>query len=47
MVGYRLGADRHAEIRRQLDERDALYDSAPIVETVTAEAAIAAPSKSV
>lgn len=47
MVGYRLGADRHAEIRRQLNERDALYDEAPIVETVTAEAAIVAPSKSV
>lgn len=41
MVGYKLGAERHAEIRRQLDERDALYDEAPIIESVSAEAAIA------
>lgn len=45
MIGYRLGAERHAEIRRQLDARDALYDEAPIVETVTGEAAIATPTK--
>lgn len=43
MIGYRLGAERHAEIRRQLDERDALYDEAPIIEVVSTEAAIAIP----
>jgi len=43
MIGYKLGAERHAEIRRQLDERDALYDEAPIIESVTAEAAVAVP----
>lgn len=36
-VGYKLGAERHAEIRRQLEERDALYDEAPVIETLTAE----------
>lgn len=35
MVGYKLGSDRHADIRRQLDARDALYDEAPIIETLT------------
>jgi len=39
MIGYKLGAERHGEIRRQLDERDALYDEAPILESVTGEAA--------
>jgi Na+/melibiose symporter-like transporter len=43
MLGYRLGAERHAEIRRQLDERDALYDETPIIESVAAEPAIAVP----
>ncbi len=40
MIGYGLDAVRHADIRRQLDERDALYDEAPIVESLTGEAAI-------
>ena len=35
--GYSLSAERHGEIRRQLDERDALYDEAPIIESVTAD----------
>ncbi|HEY9218435.1 MAG TPA: MFS transporter [Phenylobacterium sp.] len=39
-VGYKLGAARHAEIRRELEERDALYDEAPIVESVTGEAPV-------
>ena len=42
-LGYKLTADRHADIRRQLDERDAVYAESPItqaaaggaVETVT------------
>lgn len=33
MVGYRLGSKEHAEIRRQLDERDALY-----AQTIAADA---------
>lgn len=35
-IGYRLTAARHAEIRRQLEARDALYDEAAIVQSVTA-----------
>jgi GPH family glycoside/pentoside/hexuronide:cation symporter len=46
MLGYRLGSERHADIRRQLDERDALYDEAPIVESVSGEPAIAVPPAS-
>ena len=42
-IGYKLGAERHAEIRRQLDERDALYDEEPIIEAVSGEPAIAVP----
>ena len=34
-VGYKLTAERHAEIRRQLEARDALYDEAPVIETLT------------
>lgn len=43
MFGYKLGPERHAEIRRQLDERDALYDEAPVIDTISGEAAIAVP----
>ena len=46
MIGYGLGAERHAEIRRQLDERDALFDQPPILESVTAAAAVAVPPPS-
>ena len=28
-LGYKLTPERHAEIRRQLDERDAIYAEAP------------------
>ncbi|WP_374533100.1 MFS transporter [Phenylobacterium sp.] len=45
MIGYRLGAERHAEIRRQLDERDALYDEDPGLETITVEAANPVPAQ--
>lgn len=31
-LGYKLSADRHAEIRRQLDERDAGRDEAPVIQ---------------
>lgn len=43
-IGYRLGADRHAEIRRKLDERDALYDEAPIIDSVGAPADTSVPT---
>lgn len=36
-IGYKLDAKNHAEVRRQLDERDALYDEAAIIESVAAE----------
>ncbi|HEY9235531.1 MULTISPECIES: MFS transporter [Phenylobacterium] len=41
VLGWRLDADKHADIRRQLDERDAVYAEAPIIESVGAEPAIA------
>lgn len=41
VLGWKLDAAKHADIRRQLDERDALYAEAPIVESVGAEPAIA------
>ncbi|WP_293368332.1 MFS transporter [Phenylobacterium sp.] len=31
-LGYKLSAERHADIRRQLDERDALYAESPVIE---------------
>lgn len=34
-LGYRLSADRHAEIRRQLDARDALVAEAPGIDGVS------------
>ncbi len=33
-IGYKLGPDEHAEVRRQLDERDALYADAPGIATL-------------
>jgi Na+/melibiose symporter-like transporter len=36
-LGYRLSADRHAEIRRQLAERDALAEGGSIVETLAGD----------
>jgi GPH family glycoside/pentoside/hexuronide:cation symporter len=36
-LGYRLSAERHAEIRRELDERDALADPAATLENLTGE----------
>lgn len=44
-LGYKLSAARHAEIRRQLDERDALYEEAPGLESLTSEPGVAAPSR--
>ncbi|MBP6877687.1 MAG: MFS transporter [Phenylobacterium sp.] len=37
MIGYGLDAKRHADIRRQLDERDALYTETVTVETLRTE----------
>jgi len=34
-LGYRLTADKHADIRRQLDERDAVYAESPITQAAT------------
>ena len=36
-IGYKLSAARHAQIRRELDERDALYDETPIVQSLTGD----------
>lgn len=33
VLGWKLDATKHADIRRQLDEHDALYAQAPIIET--------------
>jgi GPH family glycoside/pentoside/hexuronide:cation symporter len=41
VIGWRLDATKHADIRRQLDHRDALYDEAPIIESVSAQPATA------
>jgi Na+/melibiose symporter-like transporter len=37
MFGYKLTAERHGEIRQQLDERDALYDVAANLEGLTGQ----------
>lgn len=37
MIGYKLTAERHGEIRQQLDERDALYDVPPNIEGLTGQ----------
>jgi Na+/melibiose symporter-like transporter len=39
VIGWRLDAEKHAEIRRQLDHRDAQYDEAPILESLAGEPA--------
>ena len=41
VIGWKLDAQKHADIRRQLDERDTLYAEAPIVESLSGEPAIA------
>jgi Na+/melibiose symporter-like transporter len=43
--GYRLTPERHAEIRRQLDERDALIASAGALESLTADGELAAAGR--
>jgi Na+/melibiose symporter-like transporter len=41
IVGWKLDAERHAEIRTALDARDALFDEAPILETIPVRPAVA------
>ena len=36
-IGYRLTAERHAEIRRQLDEQDAVIDPAAALESLSGD----------
>ncbi|CAN5715971.1 MFS transporter [soil metagenome] len=45
IFGWRLDADRHAQIRRDLDERDALFAEAPILERLSGEPALAVVGK--
>jgi GPH family glycoside/pentoside/hexuronide:cation symporter len=42
LIGYRLNAARHCEIRQALEARDALYDEAPVVETLSGPGSVAA-----
>jgi GPH family glycoside/pentoside/hexuronide:cation symporter len=44
-LGYKLSAARHADIRRQLDERDALYDESPVIESLSASPGDAIPNR--
>jgi Na+/melibiose symporter-like transporter len=39
-IGYKLSAERHADIRRQLAVRDALYEQAPIIDSLSGDASI-------
>jgi Na+/melibiose symporter-like transporter len=41
-IGYKLSAERHAEIRAELDARDAAYDEAAVIQALTTEPAHAA-----
>lgn len=42
-LGYRLSAERHGEIRRELEARDALYEEAPGLQALTGEGANVRP----
>ena len=45
-IGYRLTQEKHAEVRRQLEARDALYDEAAALESLTAEpSGVVAPDR--
>lgn len=41
VLGWKLDAAKHADIRRQLEARDAVYADAPIMQGISGEAAIA------
>lgn len=43
-IGYRLTPQRHAEIRRQLEEREALYAEAPALGALTGDDAVVKPA---
>ncbi len=47
VIGWKLDAHKHADIRRQLDERDALYAEAPSLESLSGEPGIAVLAKDV
>jgi len=36
-LGYKLTAQRHGEIRAELERRDAVYDEAPVLQSITGE----------
>jgi Na+/melibiose symporter-like transporter len=40
VLGWRLDETRHAEVRKELEARDALYAEAPIIESLAAEPAV-------
>jgi Na+/melibiose symporter-like transporter len=45
-IGYKLSADKHADIRRQLDELDATYAEAAVLQGLTGEPGeVAAPGE--
>jgi GPH family glycoside/pentoside/hexuronide:cation symporter len=46
LLGYKLTAERAADVCRQLDERDALYGAATGIAGITAEPGEVAPSRS-
>lgn len=43
MIGYKLNAEHHADIRRRLDERDALNMEGRTRESLTGESAVTLP----
>lgn len=45
-IGYRLTAERHGEIRRLLDERDAIPDPAAALESLTGDSELSAVTRS-
>jgi len=45
MIGWRLNADRHGQIRAELEARDAAYAEAPVLEGLTAQPAVAVVSQ--
>jgi Na+/melibiose symporter-like transporter len=45
LVGYRLTAERAADVRRQLEERDAVFVAATGIPGIAAEAGEVAPSR--
>ena len=46
LVGYKLTAERAAEVRRQLEDRDARYEAGPTIESIGSEPGQVAPLQS-